>query len=154
MQTIVTEGGEPVPEAHARGVQWLEVAFLGGMRIAWNWNDLLQDATKAGENLNLAMAGLVLSNDVEFTAHRGETVMRQLGFDEIKANIIFSPRKPRTKSAIPPEASVISCLKRKGKPIMYSAPFSRAPQRWRIASRTSKRFWTGFTQVGATVPIL
>lgn len=115
LQTIVTEGGEPVPEAHARGVQWLEVAFLGGMRIAWNWNDLLQDATKAGENLNLAMAGLVLSNDVEFTAHRGETVMRQLGFDEIKSEYYLLSTETKNKISDPARSFGHKLLKKKGK---------------------------------------
>ncbi len=78
-----TEGGKTVPEAHVPGVQWHPVIFLREMRIAWNWEDLLQDATAAGENTNLAMAGLVLSNDVEFSGRMGETILRQLGFDEI-----------------------------------------------------------------------
>ena len=65
---IVTEGGRTAPEAHAEGVQWIQVEFIKGMRIAWNWDDLLQDATAPEVNLNLAMAGLVLSNNVEFAA--------------------------------------------------------------------------------------
>ena len=53
-EKVVTEGGSSVPEAHVPGVQWLPVEFLNGMRIAWNWDDLLQDATTAGENRNSA----------------------------------------------------------------------------------------------------
>ena len=82
---IVTKGGKTVKEAHADGVQWIPVEFIRGMRIAWNWDDLLQDATTAEENLNLAMAGLVLSNNVELSAEKGEAVLRQLGFDEIRS---------------------------------------------------------------------
>ena len=82
---IVTKGGKTVKEAYADGVQWIPVEFIRGMRIAWNWDDLLQDATTAEENLNLAMAGLVLSNNVELSAEKGEAVLRQLGFDEIRS---------------------------------------------------------------------
>lgn len=94
----VTEGGKTVPEAHVPGVQWLQVVFMGDMRIAWNWDDLLQNATTAGENLNLAMAGLVLSNDVEFAAHNGEAVLRQLGFGEIKSE--YYPLSTETRNKI------------------------------------------------------
>lgn len=80
-----TEGGRTPAEANAPGVQWFPVGFVKDMRIAWNWNDLLQDATKAEENLNLAMAGLVMSNEVETAAVRGEAVLRTLGFDEIRS---------------------------------------------------------------------
>ena len=82
---IVTEGGKTVPEAHVPGVTWHQVEFTKGMRIAWNWDDLLSDATAPEPNLNLAMAGLVLSNDVELAARKGEAVLRQLGFDEIRS---------------------------------------------------------------------
>ena len=71
-EKTATEGGKTVKEAYAEGAVWLPVEFLRGMRIAWNWDDLLQDATTAEENLNLAMAGLVLSNNVEFAAQKGE----------------------------------------------------------------------------------
>ena len=51
------------------------------MRFAWNWEALLQNALTAGENRNLAIAGLVLSNDVEFAALGGETMLAEPGFD-------------------------------------------------------------------------
>ena len=31
---IVTEGGKTAPEAHAEGVQWIQVEFIKGMRIS------------------------------------------------------------------------------------------------------------------------
>ncbi len=96
-----TKGGRTVPEAHVPGVQWLPVRFLRGMRIAWNWEDLLQDATAAEENTNLAMAGLVLSNDVEFFARQGETVLRQLGFDEIVSEHYLLSTKTRNEISKP-----------------------------------------------------
>lgn len=114
-ETLAAEAGKLVPEAHAPGVQWLDVAFLGGMRIAWNWDDLLQDATSAGENLNLAMAGLVLSNDVEFTAHRGETVLRQLGFDEIKSEYYLLSTQTRNKISDPARSFGHKLLEKDGK---------------------------------------
>lgn len=85
LKPSMTEGGKTVKEAHADGVNWLQVEFTNDMRIAWNWNDLLQDATAEEANLNLAMAGLVLSNDVELAARKGEAVLRQMGFDEIRS---------------------------------------------------------------------
>ena len=84
-QKTVTEGGRTVPEAHVPGVQWLQAEFVKGMRIAWNWDDLLQDATVPEANLNLAMTGLILSNNVEMAAVKGEALLRQLGFDEIRS---------------------------------------------------------------------
>ena len=82
---IITEGGKTVPEAHAPGVQWIQADFIRPVRIAWNWEDLLGNAAAPEANFNLAMAGLVLSNDVELSARRGETVLRQLGFEEIRS---------------------------------------------------------------------
>ena len=71
--------------AHTTDTVWHQVKFMHTMRIAWDWNDLFEDATTAGENLNLTIAGLVLSNNVEFAAREGEAVLRQLGFDEIRS---------------------------------------------------------------------
>ena len=71
--------------AHSTDTVWHQVKFMHTMRIAWDWNDLFEDATTAGENLNLTIAGLVLSNNVEFAARKGKAVLRQLGFDEIRS---------------------------------------------------------------------
>ena len=81
-----TKGGKTVPEAQDPGVTWLTVEFMHDMRIAWNWADLLQDALTAGENLNLAMAALVLSQDVELSARRGEKLLQQIGFENIQSD--------------------------------------------------------------------
>ena len=89
MKKIVTKGGKEVPEAHAPGVRWFPIQFRKEMRIPWNWNDLLQDATKAGENLNLAIAGLILSAKVEVSSRVGEAVLRQLGFNNIESHHYF-----------------------------------------------------------------
>ena len=34
----------------------IDVAFTRDLRIKWNWNDLLEDAVTAKENLNLTVA--------------------------------------------------------------------------------------------------
>ena len=80
-EKIALEEGLAVEEAHAPGVQWFRSELLNGMRFAWNWEALLQNALSAGENRNLAIAGLVLSNDVEFAALGGETMLAEPGFD-------------------------------------------------------------------------
>ncbi|MBR0373567.1 MAG: hypothetical protein IJH91_03440 [Mogibacterium sp.] len=100
-ERVATEGGRTVPEAHAPGVTWIPVQFTRGMQIPWNWDDLLQDATAAEENLNLVTAGLVLSNDVEFTARRGEGVLRQLGFDEIMSEYYLLSTRTRNEVSDP-----------------------------------------------------
>ena len=97
-EKIALEEGLAVEEAHAPGVQWFRSELLNGMRFAWNWEDLLQNALTAGENRNLAIAGLVLSNDVEFAALGGETMLAELGFDHIRSEYyVFSTR---TKNAV------------------------------------------------------
>lgn len=82
-EAVKTEGGKTVPEAHAPGVEWLQVEFIRDMRIPWNWEDLLQNALTAGENYNLATAGCVLGTLAEFAAVKVEAVLRQMGFDQI-----------------------------------------------------------------------
>ena len=100
-QAPATKGGKIVEEAHAPGVLWIPVEFQKSMRIAWNWDDLLQDATTAGENLNLAMAGLVLSDVVEMAARKGEAILRQLGFDEIRSDYYRLSTKTRNEISNP-----------------------------------------------------
>ena len=61
----------------------IDVAFTRDIRIKWDWNDLLEDAVTAEENLNLTVAGLVLSRNAEISGRTLEKTMRQLGFDRI-----------------------------------------------------------------------
>ena len=111
----VTEGGKAVPEAHAPGVQWIQVEFTKGMRIAWNWDDLLQNAAAPEPNLNLAMAGLVLSNDVELAARKGEAVLRQLGFDEIRSEYYRFSTETRNEISKPARTFGHKLLEKDGK---------------------------------------
>ena len=112
---VKTEGGRTVPEAHAPGVNWLNVEFTKGMRIAWNWEDLLQDATAPEANLNLAMAGLVLSNDVELAGRKGEAVLRQLGFDEIRSEYYRFSTETRNEVSNPARSFGHKLLEKDGK---------------------------------------
>ncbi len=61
----------------------IKVEFTNDLRIRWDWDDLLQDATTAEENINLTVAGLVLSRDAEFTSRKAEKVLDSLGFDRL-----------------------------------------------------------------------
>ena len=81
--------------------KWLQVWFMNPMRIAWDWNDLFEDATTAGENLNLTIVGLVLSNNVEFAAREGEAVLRQLGFDGIRSEHYLLSTETKSKISKP-----------------------------------------------------
>ena len=98
---ITTEGGKTVKEAHAPGVEWIQVEFIHDMRIPWNWDDLLQDATKAEENYNLAMAGIILSTAAEFGAVKAEMILRQLGFDQIVSEHYLLSTETKNKVSEP-----------------------------------------------------
>ena len=98
---VKTQGGITPAEAGAEGVRWVRTGFVKDMRIAWNWDDLLQDAMTAGENLNLAMAGLVMSNEVEIAAARGEAVLRELGFGDIRSEHYLFSTKTRNEVSKP-----------------------------------------------------
>lgn len=115
VKKAVTEGGKTVPEAHAPGVQWIGVDFTKAMRIAWNWDDLLQDATAPEANLNLAMAGLVLSNEVELAARKGEAVLRQLGFGEIRSEYYLLSTETRNAISNPARTFGHKLLTKDGK---------------------------------------
>ncbi|MBP3217708.1 MAG: hypothetical protein J6M46_04990 [Lachnospiraceae bacterium] len=114
-QPINPEIGRSVPEAHAAGVTWITVSFLKQMRIAWNWDDLLQDATAPEANLNLAMAGLVLSNDVEMTSKMGEKVLQQLGFEEISSEHYRFSTRTRNRVSKPARTFGHKLLEKDGK---------------------------------------
>ena len=110
-----TSGGRTPAEAAEEGVQWFQVGFVKGMRIAWNWDDLLQDATAAEENLNLAMAGLVMSNEVEFAAVRGEAVLRTLGFERIRSDHYRFSTETRNEISKPARTFGHKAVKKDGK---------------------------------------
>lgn len=114
-ETVRTQGGKAVPEAHAPGSKWIGVDFTKAMRIAWNWNDLLQDATAPGPNLNLTIAGLVLSNEVELAARRGEAVLRQLGFDGIRSEYYLLSTETRNEISKPARTFGHKLLTKDGK---------------------------------------
>ena len=111
----VTEGGKTVAEAHAPGVSWIDVDFTKTMRIAWNWDDLLQEATAPEANLNLAIAGLVLSNEVELAARKGEAVLRQLGFGEIRSEYYRLSTETRNEISNPARTFGHKLLEKDGK---------------------------------------
>jgi len=123
-QKIVTAGGKTAKEAQGDGVQWIPVEFIKGIQIAWKWTDLLQDATQAEENLNLAMAGLVLSNNVEIAAYKGETVLRQLGFDGIKSDYYRLSTGTRNEISNPARTFGHKYLEENGQPVhVFAAVF-------------------------------
>ena len=95
--------------------EWYPVEFIKPMRIAWDWNDLMQDAAAAGENRNLAVAGLVMSFGVEQSARKGEAVLRQLGFDGIRSEYYLLSTKTRNEISKPARTFGHKLLKKKGK---------------------------------------
>ena len=103
---VISPGSDP---------KWLQVWFMNPMRIAWDWNDLFEDATTAGENLNLTIAGLVLSNNVEFAAREGEAVLRQLGFDGIRSEHYLLSTETKNKISKPARTFGHKKIERQGK---------------------------------------
>lgn len=73
--------------------QWIPVSFSSSistdtqnkMMIKWDWNDLLTDASASGENLDLAIAGLVMSNQADFSKEDVEEVLNTIGFADISS---------------------------------------------------------------------
>lgn len=73
--------------------QWIPVSFSSSistdtqnkMMIKWDWNDLLKDAAASGENLELAIAGLVMSNQAEFSKEDVEDVLNTIGFADVSS---------------------------------------------------------------------
>ena len=68
------------------GARRIRVQFLKELEILWDWNDLLQNAETNEANLNLAIAGIILSNSVEMAAKAGEAFLTRLGFENIKSD--------------------------------------------------------------------
>ena len=92
----------------------IPVAFTRNIRIEWDWSDLLGDAM-AGENLNLAVAGLVLSRNAEVSANTVEKTLRQLGFDRIKSAHYRFSTKDRNAVSKPARTFGYKKLERDGK---------------------------------------
>ncbi|MGN0477103.1 MAG: dockerin type I domain-containing protein [Ruminococcus sp.] len=81
--------------------QWIPVSFSSSistdtqnkMMIKWDWNDLLTDATTSGENSDLAIAGLVMSNQAEFSKDDVEEVLNTMGFEDISSQYYSTDTK-------------------------------------------------------------
>ena len=63
-----------------------ELPFTKEVNVNWDWNDLLKDATKTGENAELAIAGLALSRNAEILRVKAEDTLRALGFGDVKSD--------------------------------------------------------------------
>ena len=141
-------GGKTVSEARADGVQWLNVEFSRSMRIAWNWDDLLGDACAPEANLNLAMAGLVLSYDVEHGARKGEAVLRQLGFDEIRSEYYLLSTETRNEVSNPARTFGHKVLMKNGKPCHVFCAVFRGTSTLRDTITDIKSVIDGFFEGG------
>ncbi|MGN0488491.1 MAG: dockerin type I domain-containing protein [Ruminococcus sp.] len=81
--------------------QWIPVSFSSSistdtqnkMMIKWDWNDLLTDAAASGENLDLAIAGLVMSNQAEFSKEDVEEVLNTIGFSDVSSQYYSTDTK-------------------------------------------------------------
>lgn len=83
-QVAASATSEVAAEADSgSSAQWVTVEFNDTMNIQWDWNDLLQDATTAGENARLAVAGIVMSQAAELSSLRVEAVLEELGFSDL-----------------------------------------------------------------------
>ena len=91
------------------------VGFSKSMRIAWSWDDLLGDAAAPEANHNLAIAGLVLSYNVEHGARKGEAVLRQLGFDGIRSEYYLLSTETRNEISNPARTFGHKVLMKNGK---------------------------------------
>ena len=102
---LTAGSADTAPTAQADGTEakWHTVDFnlavnLKKINIKWDWNDLLQDATKAGENKNLLVAGIVLSEEAELSKGRVEAVLTELGFENIESD--YYPLSTSTKNDV------------------------------------------------------
>ena len=80
--------------------KWVTVNFnvitnLKKLNIKWDWNDLLQDATKAPQNRNLLVAGIVMSEEAELGKVRAEAALSDIGFTDIVSD--YYPITTKTK---------------------------------------------------------
>lgn len=93
----------------------IRVWFFKDLYIEWDWNDLLRDAETSDANVNLAIAGLILSNNVEISARTGETVLRQLGFDDIRSDYYLLSSENRNRVSDPARTFAHRLVEKDGK---------------------------------------
>ena len=65
--------------------KWVDVEFSKPMRIKWSWNDFMTSAVTAERNMNLSVAGLVMSQASEMSREKAEGVLGTLGFGDLKS---------------------------------------------------------------------
>ena len=94
---------------------WIPVTFTKRLRIGWNWDDLMQDATAAEESINLAVAGLVLSRNAEISALTVEATLRQLDFDRIRSDCYLLSTKTKNQISSPARTFGHKAIERDGK---------------------------------------
>lgn len=87
-------------QADSATAKWATVNFnviasLKKLNIKWDWNDLLQDATKASEVKNLLVAGIVMSEEAELGKVRAEAALSDIGFTDIVSD--YYPVTTKTK---------------------------------------------------------
>ena len=98
----------------------IDVAFTRDIRIKWDWNDLLEDAVTAEENLNLTVAGLVLSRNAEISGRTLEKTMRQLGFERIVSDNYLLSTETRNAVSKPARTFGYKEIEKDGKTYWYS----------------------------------
>lgn len=90
----ITYGAEDI----SSDTKWIEVPFTSTMSaeaenklmIKWDWNDFLKNASTSGENSDLAIAGLVFSNQAEMSKEDVESVLKTVGFTDILSDYYAS----------------------------------------------------------------
>ena len=84
--------------ANTTNGEWISVPFTSDLSsqaqnkimIKWNWNDFTANASTSGENIDLAIAGLVLSNQAEMAKEDVENVLKTLGFTDMLSDYYAS----------------------------------------------------------------
>ena len=91
------------------------VEFTKNLSIVWDWDDLFQDATEGDFNLNLAVAGLVMSRNAEFSGQMLEATLRTLGFDRIESEDYLLCTETRNAVSKPARTFGYKKLEKNGK---------------------------------------
>ena len=83
--------GELAVQADNASAEWHTVNFnlateLKKLNIKWDWNELLQDATKADVSQNLLVAGIVMSEEAELSSERAKATLKEIGFSDIESD--------------------------------------------------------------------